>query len=118
MFGHISKSVVVLILASHLSAMFDAWSTRRFLSRHEFDFHPAYETNPEYRWASRGPQMYLAIEDKAIITTLLLSRTKPGTWQRKVAIAGCVGVTILHLQAGIANLRRDSWATASRTVEK
>ena len=102
----VSKSALLLILLAHSSAGFDAWTTRRALNAGRNWVPPAYEKNSEYRWASRSPALYLVMQDKAAVATVLLLKTKPGTKKRTLAIAAAVAVTVIHTKAGIGNLRK------------
>jgi len=104
---HLSKPVLAALLAAHLSAGFDAWTTQRWIAETRNNRPPGYETNAEYRWASHSPALFLIMQDKAIITTLLITHTRPHTWKRKAAVAAAIAVAGIHLEAGIHNLKKN-----------
>jgi hypothetical protein len=96
----LAKKLLLLALAGHASATFDAWTTRRLLSQHAHDQHPAYEANPVLRPFAGNSTLYGVIQADAVLTDALLSRSK----HRRLAVGITVGIAALHVAAAAHNL--------------
>lgn len=95
----LAKKLLWLALAGQASATVDAWTTRRLLSRHAHDPHPAYEANPLLRPFAGRAVLYAAIQTDALLADALLAKSNI----RRLAVGVTVGIVALHAVAAAHN---------------
>jgi len=97
----LARKVLALILAGHVSAAVDAFTTRSFIARHSNDPRPAFEMDPLLKPFANGPGLYFAVQAGPILSDLALLKAKR---HPKAAITLALAVTVLHSASAAHNI--------------